>query len=122
MHLIVATTTELPNMSFFTIPIHYHIADLHHQNTNNIDVRTSNFIATEDILSSLSTQYQCSLSVSHEIANCGIAFYSELITAINPATIIGWQSNDITNWIVRNIALQRGIPFWSMERGFGFVE
>ncbi|HAS1952919.1 TPA: hypothetical protein I4E15_23995 [Enterobacter asburiae] len=118
MHLIVATTTELPDASFFTIPIHYHIADLYHQDANNIVLQNSNFIATEDILSSLSTQYHCSLSISHEIANCGIAFYSELITAIKPATIIGWQSNDIINWILRNIALQRGIPFWSMERGF----
>ena len=102
MHLIVATTTELPDASFFTIPIHYHIADLYHQDANNIVLQNSNFIATEDILSSLSTQYHCSLSISHEIANCGIAFYSELITAIKPATIIGWQSNDIINWILGN--------------------
>lgn len=117
MHLIVAGTTSLPAETFFTIPVHYHITDLYLEKRDILKSVHPDFIVPDEIISSLATQYNVDLLTSSKIANLAVVFYSELINAIKPAVILGWQSNDITTYIVRNIAMQKGLPYWSVERG-----
>jgi len=118
MHLIVAETTPLPAESFFTIPIHYHITDLYHEKGESIELEQPSFIVPDEIIASFSIEYGYDLITSRKMINLAIMFYSELIDSLKPAVLMGWQSNDITTYIVRNISMQRGIPCWSVERGF----
>ncbi|GKW10571.1 hypothetical protein PEC301899_08530 [Pectobacterium carotovorum subsp. carotovorum] len=114
--LIVASTAELNSNIFKTIQIPFNLIDFHQRYgasvVGDVDVEIN-----EKIIDLFKLYYNCDDDVAKKSIYLADLFYSELLFAISPSAVIGWQSTNIINFFVRKHSIARGIPYWSGERG-----
>ena len=112
--LLVVTTAELNSSVFQTIKVPYNIIDF---NGSYDNYYKNNDTVEGYIVSEIMRRYRCDEHVAKKSLQIGSHFYKELVAAISPAVVIGWQSTDINTFLLRKCTSDYGIPFWSGERG-----
>lgn len=112
--LIVATTAELNSDKFKTIKIPYNLIDF---NTRYKIADVERVDIDKRIVDSFKKLYRCDERTAENSLALADMFYDELLSAISPSAVMGWQSTNISTYLVRKHAVSRGIPYWSGERG-----
>jgi hypothetical protein len=62
--------------------------------------------------------YRCSPEHALKGVSSAVGFFSDLLDALRPAAVIGWQSMNPVTRLVRRLSRERDTPFWVAERGW----
>lgn len=115
--LIVASTVALKSDIVATIYYPYNLIDFHDKYFGIMPEGDSIFHQRADVIETFQKYYRCSKLTANHALKLAETFFYDLIKAVSPCAIVGWQSADITTAIVRQYAHILEIPFWCAERG-----
>lgn len=62
--------------------------------------------------------YRCTPALARTCIQTASAFFDQLITAMRPAAVIGWQSTHPMSHLLLDVARHHDLPTWCAERGW----
>lgn len=112
--LLIISTAEFQNQELPVIHIPFEMTGFPGYFKVQPAYRRIDLIHIQDV----AQWYQCSLNEAESGILSAETFFRDLITSTNPVAITGWQSSNPVTRMLRSIAREADIPFWSAERGW----
>lgn len=113
--LVLVSTTPVNSTLLNVIDIPYLLTDF----PQRYRLRPSAGQAVEEReVMDVAAWYQCPYDAARDALQVAREFWGQLLDTLRPSAVLGWQSLNPTTRVLRSLAREADIPFWSAERGW----
>ncbi|MFW7269079.1 hypothetical protein ACMAUO_14055 [Gluconacetobacter sp. Hr-1-5] len=111
--LILLSTTEINIPGLKVVPLPYLMTDF-----LRVKISKRNKKIDKAEISDVMQWYGCSCRIAYKSLSAAYDYFSDVLEAFRPSSVIGWQSMNPVMRVLRNEAQVRDIPLWFGERGW----
>lgn len=113
--LVLVSTTPVNSTLLNVIDIPYLMTDF----PQRYRLRPSAGVAVDEReVMDVAAWYQCPYETARDALRVAREFWGQLLDTLRPSAVLGWQSLNPTTRVLRSLAREADIPFWSAERGW----
>lgn len=113
--LVVMTTTPLDDPAVHSLPVSYQLSDLLQAHP---DVCAWPVDPSDPLVRRVADWHTLPAAEAQRVVGLARAWCHDLLRALRPCAVIGWQSAHPLTMVLTEAARQQQLPTWSAERGW----